>query len=127
MSGRRFRWRNIHYCEGKNTHEGLAAADKSILVRAKPGGGDAGCRAESPPHVDRRDRPASRRRRWGVYQHFRSKRQLLLVLMDDLLERLACARTSRPTPPVAAKIVGFFSRSMFMSVYELIVSCYERS
>jgi AcrR family transcriptional regulator len=48
----------------------------------------------------------------SFYQHFRSKRQLLLVLMDDLLDKLSrLDLRPRATPDVRASLRAFLSRA----------------
>jgi len=48
----------------------------------------------------------------GFYQHFRSKRQLLLVLMDDLLERLSELQLKpQQSTDVRGRLRSFLSRA----------------
>jgi AcrR family transcriptional regulator len=56
----------------------------------------------------------------SFYQHFRSKRQLLLVLMDDLLEKL-CRLDLRPkaAPDVRASLRAFLSHAFSMDLQYL--------
>lgn len=59
----------------------------------------------------------------GVYLHFRSKRQLLLALMDDLLEvlttvDLTIARDAQPRDAIRSLLRGAFSRDLqFVGAY----------
>lgn len=53
----------------------------------------------------------------GFYQHFRSKRQLLLVLMDDLLERLSELQLRpQPSTDVRGRLRSFLSRAFSTDV-----------
>jgi len=56
----------------------------------------------------------------GVYLHFRSKRQLLLVLMDDLLERLSdLDLTPAPAPDVRTALHGLLSHAFSADLHYL--------
>lgn len=53
----------------------------------------------------------------SFYQHFRSKRQLLLVLMDDLLEKLSrLDLRPKAAPDIRASLRAFLSRAFSMDL-----------
>jgi AcrR family transcriptional regulator len=70
--------------------------------------GEKGYEGTSIEEIARRARMAV----GGFYQHFRSKRQLLLVLMDDLLERLSELNLQpQPSTDVRGRLRSFLSRA----------------